>query len=320
MDGARLSPYPHLSWLVTTIPLRAEAGPTGIHLRSVAHSVSMPLAGRHAVRWICRGRERSWVEHPGTVHFRPCNWEWQDFVIHSAESGDVAACFIPPAHLEAIADTEHLRAESEPRRALLPDDAVIRQALLTLVACRAGPLESCGRADEAARRLVLRLLAVSGGGVPDWHDDASVFDRQALASLIEHIDAHLKLPPSLTDMGMRAGLSPSHFARKFRQSTGLSLHRFVNRRRIQASLPLLQEHGQSLAGVALELGFSSQSHFTRIFSGLTGMPPAKYRKLFRRTTIGVGWGGGASSLADRLRQPWSLLWPQVTVLSVKRID
>ena len=81
---------------------------------------------------------------------------------------------------------------------------------------------------------------------------------------------------------MLAGLSPSHFAKKFRQSTGLSLNRFVNRRRIIHSLETLKADA-SLASIALDLGFSSQSHFTRLFSGLTGMTPAKYQKGVKRT-------------------------------------
>ena len=104
-----------------------------------------------------------------------------------------------------------------------------------------------------------------------------------MAGLVEEIDANLKSTPSLSAMALRVGLSPSHFAKKFRQSTGLSLHRFVNRRRILASLETLRGQSQPLAHVALDLGFSSQSHFTRIFSGLTGMTPAKYQKQFRRT-------------------------------------
>jgi hypothetical protein len=42
----------------------------------------------------------------------------------------------------------------------------------------------------------------------------------------------------------------------------------------------------TLVGIALDLGFSSQSHFTRLFSEMSGMTPAKYRKQFRRS---VGW-------------------------------
>jgi len=48
----------------------------------------------------------------------------------------------------------------------------------------------------------------------------------------------------------------------------------------------LQANSDTLAGIAHELGFSSQAHFTHLFSTLTGMTPAKYRKQFRRT---VGW-------------------------------
>jgi AraC family transcriptional regulator len=83
-------------------------------------------------------------------------------------------------------------------------------------------------------------------------------------------------------MSVLAGMSPSHFARKFRQSTGLSLSRFVNRRRILRSLETLKTDA-SLVSIALDLGFSSQSHFTRLFSGLTGMTPAKYRKSVKPT-------------------------------------
>ena len=109
-------------------------------------------------------------------------------------------------------------------------------------------------------------------------DDVSIFDRHALARIVEHIDAHLQIAPSASEIGARVGLSPSHFAKKFRQSTGLSLHRFVNRRRIQAALESLKDESKTLSQVALDLGFSSQAHFTHLFSGLTGMTPAKYRK------------------------------------------
>jgi AraC family transcriptional regulator len=99
-------------------------------------------------------------------------------------------------------------------------------------------------------------------------------------------EAHLRLAPTLSAMAIVAALSPSHFARKFRHSTGFSLQRFINRRRVSASVPLLQANTDTLAGIAHDLGFSSQAHFTHLFSTLTGMTPAKYRKQFRRT---VGW-------------------------------
>jgi AraC family transcriptional regulator len=133
--------------------------------------------------------------------------------------------------------------------------------------------------------------------------DASPFDRVTMHSLRDYIDAHLRFAPSLSDMAPLVGLSPSHFAKKFRWSTGMSLQRFINRRRVLASIPLLQANSDSLTGIALDLGFSSQSHFTRLFSDLTGMTPAKYRKQFRRT---VGWRAPsvrAATCADSPRLP-----------------
>jgi len=82
---------------------------------------------------------------------------------------------------------------------------------------------------------------------------------------------------------MLVGLSPSHFATKFRRSAGLSLQRFINRRRIRRSLELLKTTSESLVSVSLALGFSSQSHFTRLFSEATCMTPAKYQKQFWKT-------------------------------------
>ena len=63
--------------------------------------------------------------------------------------------------------------------------------------------------------------------------------------------------------------------------TRISLGRFLNRRRVAAALAALKDESRPLAQVAVDLGFSSQSHFTRVFSSLTGMTPAKYGKLFK---------------------------------------
>ena len=43
-------------------------------------------------------------------------------------------------------------------------------------------------------------------------------------------------------------------------------------------MPLLQTGSTPLSQIALDLGFSSQSHFTRLFSSLTGFTPASYRR------------------------------------------
>lgn len=281
MDDPRLSRFPHLSWLRVGFELRPDSDPLCVHEHSVNHWLSLTRAGRHAVRWIHRSDDRRWTEHAGTLHFRPCDGEHSHFVIHTESPGDVVGFYIPDRHLREIARTEGIERQPAWRRQLLPNDLVLQQALLTVASCDPHCPETADRADEAARRLILRLTEISGGGSPDWHDDASVFDRWTMDDLVAYIDAHLVVAPSLSDMGWRVGVSPSHFAKKFRHSTGLSLCRFINRRRILRSLETLKTDAP-LASIALDLGFSSQSHFTRIFSGLTGMTPARYQKQARR--------------------------------------
>ena len=125
-------------------------------------------------------------------------------------------------------------------------------------------------------------MAMNGCRGPDWQNDTSVFVRPTLVNLVAYVDDHLSAAPSLGDMGLLVGMSPSHFARKFRRSTGLSLHRFVNQRRIRRALAVLQESSHPLSVVAHDLGFSSHSHFTRLFTKTTGMSPTTYQQQFRR--------------------------------------
>jgi AraC-like DNA-binding protein len=184
------------------------------------------------------------------------------------------------AEIAAAEGTDPL-AQVRPRPLLASEDVELTWCMANLASRNLGDGRATGSEDETSRQLILRLVALSGGGTPDWHADGSMFDRRVLEHLIEYVDAHLKITPSLSEIGLRVGLSPSHFAKKFRQSTGLSFHRFVNRRRIVASLESLKDRSKSLAHTALELGFSSQSHMTRLFSDTTGMTPAKFQKQVR---------------------------------------
>ncbi len=284
MDGARLSRFPHLSWLPLEFEASAANGLMVGHFQRITHFLHKARKGRHSIRCIHqRGREERWDADERTVNFFPATGDTFTVLCAPQHEYQGVAFAIPEGHLETIAEAENLESHFSLQRILTHDDVVLESCMNTLLA----PARPDGDAedlckDEVARRLVLRLFELSGAGIPSWNDDASIFDHRTLLRLTAYIDENLRIAPSLSDMSIQVGMSPSHFARKFRQSTGLSMGRFVNRRRIRRSLGTLKTD-VSLASVALDLGFSSQSHFTRIFSGLTGMTPAKYQKQFRRT-------------------------------------
>jgi AraC family transcriptional regulator len=85
----------------------------------------------------------------------------------------------------------------------------------------------------------------------------------------------------LRDLADAAGLSPSHFARGFKASTGLPPHRYLIRLRIEHGQALLRDTDLPIAEVAAACGFAHQEHLTRAFGRWVGTTPACYRRLRR---------------------------------------
>jgi AraC family transcriptional regulator len=77
-------------------------------------------------------------------------------------------------------------------------------------------------------------------------------------------------------MAENVQMSPYTFGRLFTQTTGLTPHQYVLRARIKEAKRLLCEGRSTIAGVSLQLGFSDQSHFTRVFHKITGITPRKF--------------------------------------------
>ncbi len=82
----------------------------------------------------------------------------------------------------------------------------------------------------------------------------------------------------LGELAKACNLSVSQFSRAFRRSVGAAPHKWMLDNRIQKAKLLLEQRELGLAEIALDCGFTDQSHFTRVFSRLTGVPPGRWRK------------------------------------------
>ena len=100
----------------------------------------------------------------------------------------------------------------------------------------------------------------------------------ALRRVRAYIDDHIGERISLSALARQAGVSRFHFARQFRLSTGESPMEYVRRVRIERSKAILQTRDTTIAEVAARLGFSDQSHFTRIFGRLVGVSPGSFAR------------------------------------------
>jgi AraC family transcriptional regulator len=100
--------------------------------------------------------------------------------------------------------------------------------------------------------------------------------RHALRAVEEYIDAHLDQNIALADLADVARLSEFHFARLFKQTTGLSPHQFVIHQRVERAKRLIAAGRLSLAQIAGDVGFSDQSQLSRHFKRLVGVTPKRF--------------------------------------------
>jgi len=92
----------------------------------------------------------------------------------------------------------------------------------------------------------------------------------------EYCVAHLSQKISLEELATICGLGQFHFLRQFKQSIGMTPHAWLVRLRLEYACALLCKNPQSIADVALMVGFYDQSHFNRAFRQAFGVAPSSY--------------------------------------------
>jgi len=137
-----------------------------------------------------------------------------------------------------------------------------------------GPLA----AESLANVLAVHLIRhVSAPRPPESGRDGAL-PQGKLRAVVEYIEEHLGVGPTLEQLAAVAHLSPYHFARQFKTATGLPPHQYVIARRVERAKQLLQGGCDlSLAQVAAHAGFSDQSQLSHHFKRLVGVTPGQFR-------------------------------------------
>jgi AraC family transcriptional regulator len=137
-----------------------------------------------------------------------------------------------------------------------------------------GPLFVEGAMLMMAAALMKPASQASGpatGGLAPWQIRRSV----------EHLRSNLTATVSLSDLASGVGLSPFHFARAFKKSTGTPPHRYLVRLRIERACDLLARTGMSVSEIALEVGYESSQSLARAFVAELGVNPSRWRREWR---------------------------------------
>jgi AraC family transcriptional regulator len=102
--------------------------------------------------------------------------------------------------------------------------------------------------------------------------------KDKIAAALQYIEANAMQELSIPKLAKTVHLSPYHFARLFKHTTGLTPHQYVLHCRIEEAKRLLRNTDLDLAEIAQRLGFRDQSHFTARFRKATGATPKRWRQ------------------------------------------
>jgi AraC-like DNA-binding protein len=98
--------------------------------------------------------------------------------------------------------------------------------------------------------------------------------------VVDYVRANLAANISVTDLAELVQMSPSHFARIFKTSFAMTPYQFVMHERIEGAKELFASTSSSASQVAMAYGFSSQSHFVKVFRQFAGVTPKQYKAGF----------------------------------------
>jgi AraC-like DNA-binding protein len=282
MSGSDFSKFPHLSWLSHRRSLLPPRAFGLCAFRGVAHRLVFREEGSAEVEWKTLGKTSRYQFVPGDLGFFPADGRMHAFAMTPLAPCRASEILLPPSHLQGVLEEGTAR-----RMQLSPipvfQDAHLKAFLQRLMCDNSdGSIAQDSGVEIAARQILLRLAHLTGAASPDWTNRGTVFSASAMQYIVERVDASLAQRLSLGDLCSEFCLSESHFARKFKNSSGMSFSRFVIRRRIQHSFGLLRSSFLPIARLSLDLGFCSQSHFTRQFSQATGYTPHQFRRFHTR--------------------------------------
>lgn len=111
-------------------------------------------------------------------------------------------------------------------------------------------------------------------------------DDRRLAAVIRHMREHMDDRLDIDQIASQCGLSRPHLYHLFNQRLGLPPHVCWNALRMEYALQHLGQTRRTSFGikqVAFDLGFNSQSNFTRFFQSIQGVSPRDYQLAAQRT-------------------------------------
>lgn len=118
------------------------------------------------------------------------------------------------------------------------------------------------------------------GTVSEPESSVSASDRPIL-NAARYITEHYGEELTLEGLAKQFAMSPGHFSKKFKNTTGFGLSKYITQVRIMNAEKLLLHTRLSVTEIAIRCGFSDPNYFASVFKAHKGIPPYRYAKLHR---------------------------------------
>ena len=135
---------------------------------------------------------------------------------------------------------------------------------------------------EAFKREAQRLYA--SAVAEEQKSETGGYKNPLIGEVKDYIFRHFHDTIQITDIAKHLNVNPDYLSHLFKKQENITIKRYILKEKIRRSRNLLQYSDYSIQEISFYLGFSSQSHFCKVFQEMTGETPGRYRKQFVHRT------------------------------------
>lgn len=135
---------------------------------------------------------------------------------------------------------------------------------------------------EAFKREAQRLYA--SAVAEEQKSETGGYKNPLIVEVKDYIFRHFHDSIQITDIAKHLNVNPDYLSHLFKKQENITIKRYILKEKIRTSRNLLQYSDYTIQEISFYLGFSSQSHFCKVFQEMTGETPGRYRKQFVHRT------------------------------------